>query len=150
MQQQRFEWLQRIKTVEREHSVTQLSITRLLREAEHDPGKLPSALRIRDVRVTADRLEGTYLIRIFAEFESGLRLCWPKVRGSDPPSRTRDLLDGIAATRRIPHDAITSAHDVREYRNSLVHERDDPVSPIPIPSARRALCIYFSFLPLQW
>ena len=150
MQQQRYEWLQRIKAVEREHTVAELSIARLLQQSQNNPSGLPAALRVRDVRTTSDNLEGTYLIRLFAEFETGLRESWSALRGSDPPSRTRDLLDGIAAYRKIPNDELASAHQVRDYRNRLVHERDESTEPVTILMARRSLCRYLSFLPLGW
>ncbi len=115
-----------------------------------DASILPGELKLRDIRNASARLEGTYVIRLFAEFETGLRLFWSAVRGADPPSRARDLLDGIAATRRIAHDPLARAHEVREYRNSLVHEREDPITLISIAEARSRLCTYFSFLPPHW
>jgi hypothetical protein len=96
------------------------------------------------------RLEGTYIIRLFAEFETGLRLFWPTARGTDPPARTRDLIDGVAATRRVPNGERLNAHAVREYRNFLVHERDEEVVPISIVEARGYLCRFFAFLPPTW
>ena len=62
----------------------------------------------------------------------------------------RDLLDAIAAMRRMPDGKRENAHLVREYRNSLVHERDEEVDPIAIDVARGYLCEFFSFLPHQW
>jgi hypothetical protein len=60
------------------------------------------------------------------------------------------LLDGIAARRGISPDRLASAHAVREYRNSLVHERDEKVIPISIAEARSHLCRFFAFLPPTW
>jgi hypothetical protein len=150
MPQRSHEWLQRIKDVEREYAVARLATDRLLADAERDPAVLLSELRPRDVHRAAGRLEGTYIVRLFAEFETGLRQFWQAARQSEPPARTRDLLDGLAATRQIPHDVLSRAHAVREYRNHLVHERDDEVTVVGIGVARRGLCIYFSFLPIQW
>jgi hypothetical protein len=39
---------------------------------------------------------------------------------------------------------------VREYRNGLVHEREDKPEAVPIEEARHFLCHFFSFLPWQW
>lgn len=150
MPAKRFVWLQRIKDVEREYAATRLATDRLLAAGMHDATVFRGDVRLRDVRHASERLDGTYAIRLFAEFETGLRLFWPTVRGGDPPARTRDLLDGVAATRRIPFDELTNAHAVREYRNSLVHERDPTPNPIPIAWARAALCQYFAFMPLNW
>src|SRR5438477_5339863 len=133
-----FEWLERIKAVEREHAATRLAVDRLLSAAQHDPTVLPSEkIRVRDVRQASARLDGTFIIRLFAEFETGLRLFWPSARATDAPSRARDLLDGVAATQRVPHDDLANAHAVREYRNSLVHEREEPEAPISVPIARQ-------------
>lgn len=147
-----YEWCARIKDVERlEYSATRLAVDRLLAAAEQDGTILTEKkLRLRDIRRAAARLDGTFVIRLFAEFETGLRLFWETARGTDPPNRTRDLLDGLAATRRIPHDQLTDAHAVRDYRNSLVHEREEPTIPIPIAKACSHLCRFFSFLPPKW
>jgi len=150
MQQQQYERLQRIKAVEREFSVVQLSIERLLLQSEQDPRQLPPTWRLRDVRMTSEKLEGTYVIRLFAEFETTLRSCWTTTRGTEPPGRARDLLDGTAANRKIPFDTLSEAHSVREFRNHLVHERDEPGTIISIQAARRRICRYLSFLPATW
>jgi hypothetical protein len=97
-----YEWLRRIKAIEQEHASTRLAIDRLWEAAHRDPTILTWDLKLHDIRIASERLEGTYIIRLFAEFEAGLRLFWPMARGTDPPSRTRDLIDGVAATRRVP------------------------------------------------
>ena len=93
-------------------------------------------------------MEGTYSIRLFAEFESGLREFWEVARGTDPG--THDLMEGIASMRRIPNEQRINAHAMREYRNSLVHERDEQIEPVPINQLRRILIDFFRFLPPQW
>ncbi len=150
MPHDRFDWLRRIKAVEREHSAARFGTERLLAAAEQDPNVLQGELAIRDLRAASEGLEGTYLIRLFAEFETALRLFWEAARQTDPPTRTRDLLDGIAATRRIPYEQLQSAHAVREYRNCLVHARQETAQPVPIRKARGHLCRYLAFLPPYW
>jgi hypothetical protein len=142
------EWQTRIKAVEREYSVVRLAVNKLLEMAQRDPGVLQGDLRHRDVVHASQGLEGTYVIRLFAEFETGLRSYWDTVRGTNP--RTRDLLEGIAATCGIPDDQRDNAHLVRDYRNSLVHEREEDVEPLPVAVARGYLCHFFSFLPYKW
>jgi hypothetical protein len=138
----------RIKAVGREYSALPLATDRLLATAEQDPTVLGRNrdIRVRDVRDSSDHLEGTYIIRLFAEFESALRAFWLTARNSDAPGRTRDLLDGVASTCRIQNQQIANAHSVRIYRNSLVHEREEPVVPISIFVCRGFLCEFFSFL----
>jgi hypothetical protein len=143
------DWQGRIKAVEQQHAAVQLAAIRLLEEGRRDPTILKGDVKHRHI-VEANRdLEGTYIIRLFAEFETGLRQFWETERDSHP--RTRDLLDGIAAMRVIPDGLKDKAHAVREYRNSLVHEREDEeLEPLPIARARGYLCHFFSFLPLEW
>ena len=142
------EWQTRIKAVERDHASMRLATDRLLESAYRDPRVLQGDLRYRDVVHASAELEGTYIIRLFAEFETGLRLFWDAKRDSNP--RTRDLLDGIAAMCGIPDDQRDHAHLVREHRNRLVHEREEEVEALPIAVSRGYLCHYFSFLPPKW
>ena len=143
-----YRWIERIKSIERDHASTRLALDRLLHDARRDPTILTGDLKPQDIVKASGRLEGTYLIRLFAEFETGLRLYWATIRETEPP--TQHLLDGIAARRGIPPDRLADAHAVREYRNSLVHERDEEVAPITIAEARGYLCRFFAFLPPTW
>jgi hypothetical protein len=141
-------WQHRIKAVERQYAAVRLAASRLLDAGRRDPTILKGNVEYRHI-VEADRdLEGTYIIRLFAEFETGLRHFWDSARDTNP--RTRDLLEGVAAMRVIPDEQKDAAHAVREYRNSLVHEREEEVERIPIAVARGHLCRFFSFLPPQW
>ena len=143
-------WQLRIKTVEREHGAMRLAIDRLWGVARSGPANLRSGVTLTDIRNASGRLDGTYLIRLFAEFETGLRSFWSTRRKTLPPSRTRDLLDGVAAMRAITLEILTNAQDVREYRNALVHERGEATVLLSIPEARRHLCRCFSYLPPAW
>ena len=144
----RDEWVGRIKGVEREYLAARYACDLLLAEVRRNPSALPAGFRVRDVNKMADGLEGTYLIRLFAAFEAGLRTFWSVVRDTVPP--TRDLMNGIAAMRRVDDSVRDDAHTVREYRNSLVHEVDDSVAPVPLAVARHHLCSFFGRLPRKW
>jgi len=143
-------WLQRIKNVEAEYSAANLAAIHFLKTIIQDPTILKKLVTSRDVKTMALQLEGTYVVRLFAEFETGLRLFWPTARTKEPPNRVAHMLDGIAATRRIPSKILEHAHRVREYRNALIHEREEPVDPIPIGESRGHLCRFFSYLPPRW
>jgi hypothetical protein len=148
MPHRRHEWLTEIKAVEEEYVSMRLAADRLLEVARRDPTVLRGAVELRHLVEASAHLEGTYVIRLFAEFETGLRLFWATIRESEPPAQ--HLLDGIAARRAIPPRRLESAHAVREYRNSLVHRRGGEAAPIPIAEARSHLCRFFAFLPLTW
>jgi hypothetical protein len=148
MPHDRYEWPARIKAIEREYLATRLATDRLVKEARQDSTILKGELRLRDIENAAGSLEGTYIIRLFAEFETGLRLFWATIKGTKP--QTQDLLNGIAARRAIPHDRLASVQALRVYRNSLVHEREEDVHPISIGTARGHLCRFLDFLPPTW
>jgi hypothetical protein len=148
MPHHRHEWDKAIKAIEREYASMRLAADRLLEDARHDPTVLGREIDLRHIVRASVRLEGTYVIRLFAEFETGLRLYWSTIRETEPP--TQHLLDGIAARRGISPDRLAGAHAVREYRNSLVHERDEAMAPISIAEARGHLCRFFAFLPPTW
>lgn len=98
-------------------------------------------------------LEVTYLVRLFAEFESALRSFWRPNRGKKKKTRpqTKQLLDLIASIRKIGYTELKNAHTVRDYRNVLIHdnELDENVDPISIEEARRRLMLYFMRLPYE-
>ena len=144
------EWLSRIKEIEKQYAAVRLATDRLLEAARRDPTILRGMLKHGNIVNASENLDGTYIIRLFAEFETGLRLYWDTIKSSHP--RTRDLLDGVAAACRIPDPHRENAHQVREYRNTLVHEREreEEDVTIPIAVARSYLCTYFSFLPPKW
>lgn len=112
--------LRQIKAVEREYLILRSAIDRLLAESDGRAaaGVRAVAWRLGDVRQAAEHLEGTYIIRLFAEFETGLRRFWQAKRRADPPARTRDLMEGVAAMRRIPPAHCQDAHEVRDYRKT--------------------------------
>jgi len=150
VRRKRDRWLERIRGVELEFRAARRAADFLLAQAVSDPTILGNEVKWEHVRRMSERLDGTYIVRLFAEFETGLREFWPTARGTEPPGRTVDLVDGIAATRRIPDAIRLRTHEVRNYRNSLVHERDDPVDPVAVDVARGFLCRFFGHLPPDW
>jgi hypothetical protein len=143
-----YEWQSRIKQVEREYLALRQACDRFLDTARDNPNVLRDNLRHREIMFASENLEGTYLIRLFAEFETGARHYWKTNWGTDPKSV--DLLEGLAARCKIPDEERTNAQLVRVYRNSLVHEREEEIPVVPIAEARHSLCLFFSFLPHQW
>ncbi len=144
------EWLARIKAVESEYLAIRLATDRLVEQASLNPSILGKVLRLGDLRQAAARLEDTYIVCLFSEFETGLRRYWARSRTTEPPNRTRDLVDGLAASLRVPFEVLNETHAVRELRNHLVHARDGPTAPIILAQARHYLCAFFSYLPPFW
>jgi hypothetical protein len=131
------QWQSRIKAVEREHVAMRQAATRFLQGALDDPTILQGSLRQAEIVLALENLEGTYVMRLFAEFETGAREYWAVRWTTDP--KTVDLLDGLAARCRIPDAQREHAHKVRDYRNSLVHEREEEPEVVPIDIARHYL-----------
>lgn len=117
---------------------------------------LPLRTSPRDLDAAADQVESTYLIRMWAEFETALRSYRRRITGdADDRIRTMNLIDwtaGVRQGRAISEDVRFGVHKVREYRNFLVHERDGQAPPptVTIEEARRLLNSLLHCLPSQW
>ena len=138
-----------IKAVEREYQSVRIAVARLSAAVARDPAALGAGVSPRNLKAADDHLEGTYLIRMFAEFETAVRSHWGTIR---PRARTqvKSLLDNVGALRGMPSDVIANPHKAREHRNRLVHERDDVVEAVPFTDARRHLAIYLTRLSSEW
>jgi hypothetical protein len=141
----------RLRRIERQWRVARISAQLLDEGLQKNPGLLAADdLEAADVTIYRDELSATYVIRLFAEFESGLRDWWQNgLRRTSRPA-TRHLIDSVAARRSIPDPWRDSVHAVREYRNSLVHEESAIATSVELNIARGHLCRYFSWLPLDW
>jgi hypothetical protein len=143
-----FEWQSRIKGVEREYLVIKFAMVQQTKTINDDPSALPRELSPRDYQTASENLEATYLIRLFAEFESGIRQYWKTHKETVPPCK--DLISSLAAKRAIPDDEKDRVDLVRIYRNSVVHEREEFTESLSVQIARGYLCTFFSRLPREW
>jgi hypothetical protein len=145
------ERIERLRAVEREYQVA-AAATEILLEALHRDPTLLVVRRLdqRDLRTFQARLQATYFIRLFAEFETGLRDYWTNGRGKNPSARIFDLIEAIASYRPVVNNIRLKAHDVRKYRNRLVHEEDAEADEVSIETARRYLSRFFGYLPPDW
>ena len=143
--------IDRIVAVEREYWAAAVAVDLLQKQLDADPAFLSAQkLRSRDARSLRSHLEGTYVIRLCAEFEGGLRDAWENAFGRQTHPPLRDLLVAIAARRLVPQDTLDRVDEVRCYRNALVHEGTSDTMQIPIADVRRYLCRFFSRLPSRW
>lgn len=133
-----------------EHDAARKSVAFLLARAHVDPSLLPSGgPSFKDLGVCLKNLERTYLVRLFALFEETLRDIWKDsfARGTEP--RARELLDGCAAKRRItPEELLLEVHEVRNYRNFVVHGTPAPVVALAVAKSR--LCRFLGWMPESW
>ena len=130
MPHNRFEWIDRLKFVEREHRLVATAIARLRLAILEGLVRTPDGTTPRDLVAAGENLETTYLVRLWAEFETALLSYYRDLTG-DPEARIRatDLVNTLAGVRRgraIADEVRAAVHEVREYRNSLVHEPHRP------------------------
>ncbi|HEY7423558.1 MAG TPA: hypothetical protein VH682_04880 [Gemmataceae bacterium] len=149
MPNETLQWLGRIKSVEKEYNATRFATDRLLAETRGDPGILKAAVEIGHITNASKRLEGTYIIRLFAEFETGLKAFLRSTK-TKIPGKAEKLLDRVASKVRMPDELLKNAHAVRAYRNLLVHDREEELTPIAIRKATSHLCTFFGRLPMTW
>ncbi len=144
-----FAWLSRIREVEREHTAMRLAADHLLRSIHEGTKTLEANLKRLDIQRASERLQGTYIIRVFAEFEAGLKR-FLKAKKIKVPRIAKPLIDRVAARAGIAGDPLTNAHAVRRYRNKLVHSLEDEVHPLTMREVTRHLCTFFARLQPTW
>lgn len=59
------------------------------------------------------------------------------------------LLDSIASRRRMDAGTLAEAHEIREFRNNIIHESTDALSFDSEQCAKR-IGVYLSWLPVEW
>jgi hypothetical protein len=103
------------------------------------------------LRQCADNFELTYLLRLFAEFEAIVRDFWASAR----PTRRRRrsnmqvLMNRVAIECQIPAEVLQEAHDVREYRNAVIHDRSR-MGELTFHVCKSRLGFFLSYLPPRW
>jgi uncharacterized protein YutE (UPF0331/DUF86 family) len=140
--------IERMKSVEREYQIAIASSDALTEALRRTPSLLTEQGLVRaDLDAQIENLALTYLIRLFAEFETGLRDYWAALKNKKKNIPGRGMIDSLSSTHTIDDKTRQNVHAVRKYRNSLVHEDDFQADPVSIPEARRSLCLFFGHLP---
>ena len=142
---------ERMKSVEREYQVAEKARTALEEALTYHSGLLTaSGLTAVDLRTYRSKLHDTYFIRLFAEFETGLKDYWKNGLREDPSTRIMDVISSIGAKLRILDAWRINAHAARKWRNRLIHEEDAEGDPVTLTEARRYLGRFFGSLPENW
>lgn len=149
-------FIDRVKGAEREYLVTADALSHYEPAALAGEIDLPPKTSLRDLVAATERAESTYLIRMWAEFETALRSYRRRITGNEEDQiRAIHLVNwtaGVKQGRPISEDVRDEVHEVRKYRNFLVHEREDeaPPPPITIQEARKRLNTLLHCLPIAW
>ncbi len=133
------------------HYQTAVQAVRLLiRLAEDQPKYLrDNNLDLNELRALLEEFHEVYFARMFACFEADLRHFWrTTVRDTKP--LTEQLLSSIAGRRTVPQDVLAAVHEIREFRNYLLHEEHEARRPITIDEGSRRMNAFLAWLPLEW
>jgi hypothetical protein len=149
MPDEAFIWMGRIKAVEREYGAIRFGTDRLLVAVNDDPSILEGQVGRPDIATASIHLQGTYIVRLFSEFETALQH-FVRAFHIRKPRGTEALVNRVRDRAHIPPAASVAVHRVREYRNVLVHERSMPVTQVTIREATRFLCTFLSRLQRIW
>lgn len=139
-----------IKAAERDCRVVDAAILHYRPAVRSGKAKMPAESSPRDLDAIADHVEATYLIWMWASFETALR-SYHEARTGDDRIRAVDLINWAASLGQklsIPNDIQALVHEVRNYRNTLIHGGSAP--PVSIEQARRRLNTMLHCLPMRW
>lgn len=106
-------------------------------------------LSLAELRVLGGELHDVYFVRMFARFESSLRNYW-KISVRDSKPLTQQLISSIAGRRGVPQDTLDAVHEIRNFRNYLIHEEHEVQKHFTIEEASRPLNTFLARLPLEW
>ena len=149
--QQRIEW---IVAVAKEYLAARSAAALLKAQLQADPNYgRNQGWECRDGDAFNANLDSTYIVRLYAEFEAGLRDYWANRLNRDTRPPMVQLLQSVV-DQRISIDRLEDADAVREYRNFLVHdESDEPPSDMrtfTVTEAKSHLCYFFGRLDANW
>ena len=144
------DWIRSLKAIEHEYRVAHLAMRRLADQARRDPTLLDRDMRFRGIDEALRNLNGTYAIRLFAEFETGLRQFWVATRIEPEPRRIAEIIDRVAARHGIDYVELANAHRSRRYRNRQVHDNDEEGETLPVSDCRSFLCTFLGRMPVTW
>ena len=106
-------------------------------------------ITLHDLRQCAENLDITYLLRLFAEFEAVLRDYYANGMHRTTRPQMEPLMDAIGSRRHMPAGHLQAAHEVREYRNDVVHDHLRNTI-FDFAECRSRLARFVSMLPRTW
>lgn len=136
-----------------ELEAARFALTVVLRDWHVHLGTAPSsagrALSHGDLRRCLDNVEITYILRLFGTWEAILRDYWLNgvARRTDPD--LRPLVDSLAGRRHVDPGTLATVHDLRGFRNEIVHENLQ-VLRYDYGQVARGLARFISYLPQDW
>jgi hypothetical protein len=91
-------------------------------------------------------LEKTYFIRLFSQFEAELRIFLHE-QHRRIPRHAENLINRVTAMQYVDAHLADNVHNVRLYRNQLVHEGNDLAVVVTFTDALSLLNRFLAYLP---
>ena len=113
------------------------------------PSPSGTVLSHADLRHCLDGLEITYTLRLFGAWEAVLRDYWLRGVGRTSDPDLRQLVDSLAGRRMVDAVTLAAVHDLRAFRNEIVHE-NLRVLRYDYSQVARGLSKFLSYLPQDW
>ena len=113
-------WMWRMGAIEREFKATRFSVEHVKSLAVAGHPVLQGETKLRDLNGAVERIEHTFVIRLFVEFESALR-AFIDFEGLDQPKWAQGVIDKVAQRANVVNDLRKRVQEVRDFRNQLVH-----------------------------
>jgi hypothetical protein len=140
-----YDLISRVKAVEHEHTALRFTTDHALRSLGEGVLSLEAGLKRLDVHRASERLEGTYIIRLFSEFEVALKTVLRERKVLKIPRDAKPLINRVASYFKFSGTILDNAHVVREYRNKLVHNLVIPdKEKMTIRTVTSHLCTFLS------
>lgn len=141
-----------LQAIEEEFGASRHALAQLTAGVESDPTILHrSTVRPEHIRRSLENVERTYFLRMFAEFEDILRRywMWAKRRPRIQQTPIKAVIDRVASYQRVGTSLIDAVHEVRVYRNELLHARTVSLT-LKYQECRSRICRFLSFLSYTW
>lgn len=141
-------WSIEVKSIEREFAATRLAVDYLNQQVKAGTYQVQGTIKQPDIDNATNHLEQTYLVRLFSCFESILKK-YLDLQNLTPKRSTAKCMIRLASRRsQISKDdnILKSVQDLREYRNSIVHNLQLRKELISVPEARRRVNLFIDRL----
>ena len=153
MSMRKWETFHALGSVGSEFEAGRFALSQTLRALEADGDVVQAAagedVAQGDVWRCRANMQITYVIRLFAEFEGILLDFWHDGLKRRTTPKVKVVMDRVADLRGMSPAHRTAAHDVREYRNEIIHERLR-TARLPFHECKSQLGRFVNWLPEAW
>ena len=164
MPHSRSDWILYIRAVSKEYGSARLAVDHVQNQLRDDAHYMDGTLTRDEIAHVSRYLEGTYIVRMFAAFESALRSYerwWHPTRTRRERPDAATMIDEIGAhkednvaprrKREIGLQIRARVHEARQTRNYWAHDDKDQIElPLTIDQLTSRLLAYIQKMPLEW